>query len=163
MTHARYRRIGVTGHRTLSDRTCQLVFEAVKNELSGITRPMVVTSLAPGADQLSARAALEIGGYLSVVVPARNYVSSFPAASDVRSYQELLSKAAEIKQMPYEEPSDEAYWAAGREVVERADTLLAIWDGQPAAGLGGTGDVVRYARSVGRKVIVIWPLGSARS
>lgn len=64
--------------------------------------------------------------------------------------------------MPYEEPSDEAYLAAGQEVVDLTDTLLAIWDGQPARGLGGTADVVRYARSVGKRVVVIWPLGSAR-
>lgn len=163
MTQAHHRLIGITGHRTLSDRTSRLVFDAVKHELRNIQRPMLVTSLAPGADQLGARAALEIGGYLSVVVPARNYVSSFPAQADVRNYQELLAQATEIKQMPFEEPSEEAYLAAGHEVVELTDTLLAIWDGEPAAGLGGTADVVRYARSVGRKVIVIWPQGSARA
>jgi hypothetical protein len=163
MTQARGRLIGVTGHRTLSDLTRQLVFDAVKNELRSIPRPMVVTSLAAGADQLSASAALEVGARLSVIVPARNYISSFSADVDASNYQMLLSQAAEVKHMPYEEPSEEAYLAAGQEVVDLTDTLFAIWDGLPARGLGGTADVVRYARSVGRRVVVIWPRGSARS
>lgn len=163
MTQACSRLVGVTGHRTLSDLTRQLVFDAVKDELRSIPRPMVVTSLAAGADQLGARAALEIGARLSVVVPARNYINSFSADADASNYQRLLSQAAEVRHMPYEEPSDEAYLAAGQEVVDLTETLLAIWDGQPARGLGGTADVVRYARSVGKRVVVIWPLGSARS
>lgn len=65
--------------------------------------------------------------------------------------------------MPYEEPSDDAYLAAGQEVVDLTDTILAVWDGQPARGVGGTADVVRYARSTGRRVVVIWPPGAARS
>jgi hypothetical protein len=67
---------------------------------------MVVTSLAAGADQLGARAALEIGARLSVVVPARNYINSFSADADASNYQRLLSQAAEVRHMPYEEPSD---------------------------------------------------------
>ncbi len=33
----------------------------------------------------------------------------------------------------------------GLVVVERCDLLLAIWDGHPAHGLGGTADIVAYA------------------
>lgn len=103
-----------------------------------------------------------MGGRLSVIIPARNYVSSFASDIEVEKYHELLSQAVQVRQMPYEEPSDEAYWAAGRQVVDLTDSLLAVWDGQPAAGLGGTADVVQYARSVGRPVVVIWPQGSSR-
>ena len=42
-------------------------------------------------------------------------------------------------------------------VADRCDLLIAVWDGQPAQGLGGTGDVVRYAREIGREVLVVWP------
>lgn len=162
MTPKAHRLIGVTGHRTLSAITRQLVFDAAKNELRSIRRPTLVTSLAAGADQLCARAALETGGCLSVIIPARNYVSSFASDVDVEKYHELLSQAVRVTQLPYENPSDEAYWAAGREVVDLTDSLLAVWDGKPAAGLGGTADVVNYARSVGRRVVVIWPKGAAR-
>jgi hypothetical protein len=35
--------------------------------------------------------------------------------------------------------------------------LVAIWDGKPARGLGGTGDVVRYAQEKGTAVSIVWP------
>lgn len=65
--------------------------------------------------------------------------------------------------MPFDEPSEKAYWSAGQEIVNQADRLLAVWDGQPAAGLGGTADVVRYARAQGKLVTIIWPEGARRS
>ena len=41
-------------------------------------------------------------------------------------------------------PSD--YLAAGCRVAALADLLLAVWDGEPARGRGGTADVVAFAR-----------------
>jgi hypothetical protein len=37
----------------------------------------------------------------------------------------------------------------GKVVVDRAEVLIAVWDGLPARGLGGTADVVAYAGSAG--------------
>ena len=52
--------------------------------------------------------------------------------------------------------------AASRLMVDAADELFAVWDGQPARGHGGTGDVVAYARERGKPVHVIWPAGAQR-
>lgn len=52
--------------------------------------------------------------------------------------------------------------AGGRVVVDRSARLLAVWDGQPARGHGGTAGVVAYARKRGVPVEVIWPEGAAR-
>jgi hypothetical protein len=49
----------------------------------------------------------------------------------------------------------QAYWRAGREVVDRSDVLIALWDGQPAHGTGGTGEVVAYARRSGVAVLTV--------
>jgi hypothetical protein len=46
--------------------------------------------------------------------------------------------------------------------VNRSDRLLAVWDGKPAQGLGGTGDIVAYAKSRGLPTTVIWPEGLVR-
>jgi hypothetical protein len=51
---------------------------------------------------------------------------------------------------------------AGKVVVDRSSVLVAVWDGQPSRGLGGTADVVRYARERGVPVEVIWPEGATR-
>ena len=41
------------------------------------------------------------------------------------------------------------------ETVNGADVLIAVWDGQPARGKGGTADVVDYAKSLGKPLVVI--------
>ncbi len=53
--------------------------------------------------------------------------------------------------------------AGGRAVADGCDLLLAVWDRKPAAGLGGTADVVAYARKRGTHVQVIWPEGASRT
>ncbi|MFF4619567.1 hypothetical protein [Nonomuraea jabiensis] len=47
-------------------------------------------------------------------------------------------------------------------ILEDADLLFAVWDGQPARGYGGTADVVAEARRRGVPVRVIWPEGARR-
>jgi hypothetical protein len=42
------------------------------------------------------------------------------------------------------------YALAGRYIVERSDTLLAVWDGAPARGTGGTGDLVALRSDLSR-------------
>jgi hypothetical protein len=46
------------------------------------------------------------------------------------------------------------YAEAGRVTVERCDALLAIWDGAPSRGVGGTADAVAEARD--GKVPLYW-------
>ena len=47
-------------------------------------------------------------------------------------------------------------------MVDEADELCAVWDGEPARSYGGTTDVVAYARERGIPVRVIWPSGAQR-
>jgi len=47
---------------------------------------------------------------------------------------------------------------AGEKIVEEADIVVAVWDGKPAAGLGGTADIVEYARELEKPLIWINPL-----
>nr|WSY54289.1 hypothetical protein OG999_31935 [Streptomyces sp. NBC_00886] len=42
------------------------------------------------------------------------------------------------------------------------DELLAVWDGKPAWGYGGTADVVDYPERTGIPVRVLWPEGAIR-
>ena len=52
---------------------------------------------------------------------------------------------------------DRAYLLAGIVVIERCEILVAVWDGLPARGVGGTGEVVRAALQRHRRVIVVDP------
>ena len=51
--------------------------------------------------------------------------------------------------------SREAFQAAGQWIVDRADILLAVWDGQPARSMGGTTETVEYARARRKQVVLI--------
>ena len=120
-----------------------------------------IASLAVGADQMFADLVLRADGMLHVVIPSARYETAFDRHG-LRRYQLLVRAAMKIEQLEFNNPTEEAYFAAGRRVVDLCDTLLAVWDGQPALGLGGAADVVQYAQSLGRRVDVIWPTGVAR-
>jgi hypothetical protein len=50
--------------------------------------------------------------------------------------------------------------AASKLMIDAADEMYAVWDGEPAQSYGGTTDVVAYARERGTPVLVIWPDGT---
>lgn len=52
--------------------------------------------------------------------------------------------------------------ADGYRDVGLSDELLAVWDGRPAWGFGGTADVVAYAERTGTPVRILWPEGARR-
>lgn len=121
-----------------------------------------VSSLAAGADQRFAQTVLRLGGSLQVVVPSRHYESTFQTQRERDQFARLLDQASQVECLDHEAPSEEAFLEAGHRVVELCDVLIAVWDGLPAQGPGGTADVVAYARSLGRPVTVIWPPGAKR-
>jgi hypothetical protein len=155
-------RVGFTGHQTLSPGTRESVAVALMEELKGERNLVGLVSLAAGADQIFAKVVLELGGRVIAVVPSEHYERSFASDDDLINYRFFLKQAYQTITMPFDEPSEHAYWSTGQEIVNRSDRLLAVWDGKPAAGLGGTADVVRYARSHGTPVTVIWPEGARR-
>lgn len=156
-------RVGGTGHRLMHEATTRKVERALHERLAGLPADVLVgvSSLADGADQLFAEAILELGGSLEVVVPAARYREELPAESQ-EAFDRLLALASAVEHLDYEESTSEAHMAAGRVVVQRSDVLLAVWDGQPARGFGGTGDVVAYALERGVPVEVVWPQGAER-
>lgn len=48
-----------------------------------------------------------------------------------------------------------AYLNAGNYVVDNCDVLIALWDGQPSRGRGGTAEIVDYAKRMMRPIVVI--------
>jgi len=157
------RRVGVTGHQGLPVHTSQLVTAALHDALAGYGPELVgVTMLGPGADQLFAHAVLTRGGRLEVVVAAERYRDAFDDPDAQRRYDELIAKASHVERLPHVESTEATHMAGGQVVVDRSDVMLAVWDGKPARGLGGTADVVAYARERGVPVEVIWPHGASR-
>jgi len=93
------------------------------------------------------------------------YAKDFVTEASRAEYQAYLAEAATVVQATAVpgDVRDDAYWRAGREVVDRSDVVIAIWDGRPAHGTGGTGDVVAYAEKSGVAVLRVSTAGGAPS
>lgn len=154
--------VGCTGHQQMPDEAVSHATSELRTSLKAIPDLVGLTSLAAGADQLFAETVLAVGGQLHVKIPSRRYEESFETPTQVAPYQRLLAAAAVAEVLDFDEPSEQAFYAAGKAVVDECDLLLAVWDGQAAKGLGGSADVVQYARAQGTPVRVIWPDGVRR-
>lgn len=156
--------IGCTGHQSLSTTTRRDVAAAIAAALAAEPDEDLVglSSLAEGADQLFALAVLAAGGQLHAVIPSQDYEQSFQSEKARSIYAALLGLASGSNMLDFATPSEDAYLAAGHDVADRCDILLAVWDGAGAAGKGGTADVVAYALDHGIDTRIIWPSGSHR-
>jgi hypothetical protein len=121
-----------------------------------------VSCIAKGADSLFAETVLEVGGRLVVVMPSRDYREAKVKPEHLATFDRLMEAAAEVLVMDHESANRAAYEAANSELLRRADRLVAVWDGKPAWGHGGTADVVAYAERTGVPVRVLWPEGPSR-
>lgn len=156
-------RIGVTGHQDIPAEALDYVTRGINEVLDSVEDSLVgVSSLAVGADQLFASLVLERGGRLEIVLPSSSYEETFSRAEDLRRFYSLLDRAATVETLSFAESTEEAYLAAGCRIVDLSEVLLAVWDGEPAKGKGGTGDIVKYAMRRGIRVEVVWPEGMAR-
>lgn len=120
-----------------------------------------VSCLAEGADQIFADVVLDLGGFLEVIVVAEwHHLTLAPPYR--ASYERLLGRARTIKQLSSPFPSPKIYAEANRELLKGADLMVAVWDGRPENGVGGTAEVVREARNRMIEVRVLWPTGATR-
>ncbi|MBB6172058.1 nucleoside 2-deoxyribosyltransferase [Nocardiopsis mwathae] len=156
------RRIAITGHRGLPPDVAQAVDTALRDHLAPFDGDMVgMSCLADGADAIFARAVVDAGAPLEVVVPAEAYRDALPAEHHPE-YDALLRRAVLVHRLPHLESTPEAHMDAGRHMVDHCDELVAVWDGGPSRGEGGTADVVGYANAQECPVVVVWPQGARR-
>ncbi|MHC5770642.1 MAG: hypothetical protein ACYTXI_34700 [Nostoc sp.] len=153
-------KIGITGHQKLEN---PINWNWVKLEFKKILAqfPKVltgVTSLAIGADQLFAEAVLEHGGSLIVIIPFDGYEFKFSEGDNRQKYNYLLAKSTIVNILPPMNSDEESYLAAGKTIVDTIDFLIAVWDGKPSKGLGGTADIVEYAQKCHKRVIHLNPI-----
>lgn len=154
--------IGITGHRGLPPSTVDVVDQALRRALAEYGHDLTgVSSLADGSDQLFARAVLDQGGLLEVIVPAARYRDGLPIESHAE-YDDLISRATRVHRLDFTESTSESHMAASELMISMINKLFAVWDQQPARGYGGTADIVAYARTRGCPVQVIWPNGATR-
>jgi hypothetical protein len=156
-------RIGVTGHQSIPLPVQSWIRDAVSEYLENATTELIgVSSLAIGADQIFAEEVVKRKGALYAVIPSREYGTTFKRPFERRRYEALLSQSLTVETLDFLAPSEDAFYAAGKRVVELSDQLVAVWDGKPARGKGGTADIVAFAKSTGMHVEIIWPQNANR-
>jgi hypothetical protein len=176
--------VGVTGHRLhrLPEHARDTVGQSLDFSLSEISRLAsetlgrharffadappaltLVTALAEGADSMAAQAASDAGYKLDVVLPfsAEEYEKDF-SPRDAKKFTELLEKAEGSFQLDGTRADEgKAYEAAGLDVLDSSDILIAVWDGKPSAGRGSTVDMINEAARRGMPIVRIDAEGKA--
>ena len=140
----------------------------------------VLTPLAEGADRLIAETIIEYNSQSSIeiVMPLTlyDYKKTFKNPDDTR-FIKLFNKAISVKQLRNKNLESDtknvkdlvettienkinmvlnkAFEDAGRYVVNNCDVLLALWDGKKSRGIGGTYEIIEYAISEKRPIIII--------
>lgn len=153
--------LAITGHRDMieTDELKKEVNEYLENVITeNLDKEVTLLSpLADGADRFVARLFLEKQKEyksLSLVVPMpfkqERYMEDFDEASK-KEFLEFLNEADEVFEV--EHVTDSEYLDVGRYVVDESEILLALWDGTFNGKVGGTGDIVEYARNAGCEVV----------
>jgi hypothetical protein len=169
--------VGITGHRSasaghaaLASATPRLaaLLDAIERAAEQVrardaalfadepTHYRLVSPLADGADQIAARLALARDWALEAILPfpRDHYCEDFDSAEDCDRFKQLFARARSQLELPGDrEHSLDAYVSAGRAVVAHADIIIALWNGEPARGRGGTAEIVEHALRAGLPVI----------
>ncbi len=169
--------VGITGHRAdvLPAGSIPILHSRIRDVLErieqsgrdlllaeqdcfGPTPPVMrfVSPIADGADQIAAEIALDLGWELGAIVPFERSVYRETLANQEAQerYEKLLARANRVLELPGD-PEDglDAYVMTGRATVAHCDVLIAVWDGLPPRGRGGTGEVVQLALTRGTAII----------
>ncbi|QIJ76211.1 hypothetical protein GU700_17410 [Methylobacterium sp. NI91] len=151
------RNIGITGHQDRIGVDWRWVQRSLRAEFAKFPNKVeVFSSLAAGADQVFAEVAFELNIPVAAVIPLANYERFFQGQS-LSSYRRLLSRSRRID-LNWLGDEEKAFFEAGKYIVKSTDVLMAVWDGKEAEGLGGTADVVGFARKCGKPVVHINPI-----
>lgn len=151
--------IAVTGHCQLGDAPTiafvaqtfdRLLGQLQEDHAEGV---VALSGLGAGADTLFAQAAIARGIPLEVCIAAADVIENFALGAERATYLQLRSQSRRVIELPYAKRTNGAYMALGYWLVDSCDLLIAAWNGQPARGLGGTADVVKYAQAQGCRVI----------
>jgi hypothetical protein len=91
------------------------------------------------------------------VIPIDHYENAFEDEGHRQKYRLLLSQSDQSIRINEADPQT-AFYAAGRMIVDESEFIIAVWDELPSRGRGGTADVVSYAESKDKEVVILNPV-----
>ncbi len=154
-------KIGVTGHRKLKniDELIKIVQVELKKISNSYLLERIISPLADGSDRIIAEVLMN-GFAANLIVPLPfekdEYTKDFSEDSK-KQFDSYLEKASNLYEVDSLETNSrkECYFNVGKEVVNQCNVLIALWDGKPANGIGGTGDIVKYAKKKRKAILYI--------
>ncbi len=151
--------VSFTGHRpdklggyNLPNPTYLHVCRQIDKTLRDLKPEKVISGMALGVDQWAANIAIQLGIPFIAAVPFAGQEKAWPQQSQ-KVFSKLLGKAAEVVIVSEGSYSAHKMQIRNEWMVDRADKVIAIWDGTP----GGTGNCVTYAKSKNKEIIYINP------
>jgi len=146
--------VGFTGHRHLKN--SEAVAAALRTELEVIRQKGVelvaISSVAIGADSIFANEVIKAGiKWIALLPMPKEIFREDFSAEDWANAERLLAHAAQVRVLPGK-GRPQSYLDCGKTTATESDDLFAVWDGDPARGLGGTGEIIAYAQTLGRKI-----------
>lgn len=152
--------VAATGHRPEKlggyDNKTRLALGGLATEWLATHAPSkVIVGMALGWDQAVAEAALSLGIPFIAAVPFEGQEKRWPEEAQAR-YTRLLNAAEIISVIVpgpvYGRQVNGAMQARNEWMVDRADQMLALWDGS----WGGTFNCLEYARKRGVPITNLW-------
>jgi hypothetical protein len=151
--------VGFTGHRQLANQA--VIAGAMQTALKDLRKEgpgewIALSSIAVGSDTVFTKQALGLGlaWHCVLPLPPAEFRKDF-TDEDWKQVQALLPEAEQVRVIAENGAREDAYLDAGMETVHACDVLLAVWDGEPARGKGGTADVIAYARELNKPLVLI--------
>ncbi len=151
--------IGFSGHRALKDEAAcrKSIYEFLEQRKASTPALLYgVSSVAAGGDLLFAESCIQLQIPLCVLLPlpVEEFRRDFDEANWARA-ETVLARAASVEVTAGNQSREECYYECGIETVHGSRLLLALWNGESSQGLGGTEDIVSFAKGVGKPVVWI--------
>lgn len=151
--------IGFTGHRSLEDESKSRVriLEFLQDFKAKTNKTVYgVSSAAAGGDLLFAESCIQIGLPIRILLPEpkEQFREDFDEATWNRA-ESVMKRAISVEVIGSGQTKEERYYECGVETVQQSQLLLALWNGKPSHGLGGTEEIVTFAKEQERPVIWI--------
>jgi len=151
--------VGFTGHRHLADlagtaAAIRAALERLRREAPG--EWIALSSIASGGDRLFVHEARSLGlsWHAILPLPRGEFAQDF-SPEEWNAVESTLADADHLRVLGDTGDRDESYLDCGIETVHECDVLLAVWDGHPPRGKGGTADIVQYAKSIRKPLVIV--------
>jgi hypothetical protein len=142
--------VGFAGHRLVGNP--EAAKAALRSELDAMAAALTgeivgISSAAAGADLLFLEACQEAGFKTIVILPFNRsrFAEDFEDPAEWQRASRLIDSAWWHEEVTGNEEAPAAYHVVARELLNLSDRMILLWDGQPARGLGGTGETVADA------------------